>query len=424
MTTRGALRKGWCPGALRPMETGDGLLVRIRSRAGSFSLDALETIADAAGRFGSGEIDLTNRANLQLRGLTIETYDDAIAALAAAGLLDDDPAIEAVRNVIVDPLSGIDPARTDVRPLALELEQLLAERTELHALPAKFGFKLEGRSEQCSGPLAADISLTALDEETGVIRLDGDATTVARVELSASVPALARLVTAFVAMNSATPSLRRMRDAVKHAGSAELFAQAGLTAEAIDANSPSGEAWTAGPIGPNSAPFAIAIGLPFGRISAHDLRLLCEAAAAAGCTDVRPSSRRAFVFGVAGADADALLNCAKALGLIIGTADPRIGVDVCPGMPACRNATTQTRADAERLLAAIAQRGLHVPSIHISGCDKGCARRSAAAWTLVARNGAYAVIQDGTVDDAPHITRIAPAELATLAAQLFTRGLS
>ena len=23
-------RKGWCPGALRPMETGDGLLVRVR----------------------------------------------------------------------------------------------------------------------------------------------------------------------------------------------------------------------------------------------------------------------------------------------------------------------------------------------------------------------------------------------------------
>ncbi len=30
--------KGWCPGALRPMESGDGLVVRVRPRAGAFSL--------------------------------------------------------------------------------------------------------------------------------------------------------------------------------------------------------------------------------------------------------------------------------------------------------------------------------------------------------------------------------------------------
>ena len=32
-------RKGWCPGALKPMETGDGLLARVRAPRGRLSLD-------------------------------------------------------------------------------------------------------------------------------------------------------------------------------------------------------------------------------------------------------------------------------------------------------------------------------------------------------------------------------------------------
>ena len=49
---------------------------------------ALLTIAETAERFGSGEIDLTNRGNLQLRGVSAETYPEALAALDAAGLID------------------------------------------------------------------------------------------------------------------------------------------------------------------------------------------------------------------------------------------------------------------------------------------------------------------------------------------------
>ena len=45
MTARSLLRKGWCPGALRPMESGDGLLLRIRPRLGTLRVAALSTIA-------------------------------------------------------------------------------------------------------------------------------------------------------------------------------------------------------------------------------------------------------------------------------------------------------------------------------------------------------------------------------------------
>ena len=73
-------RKGWCPSVLLPMAAGDGLIVRIF--AGSRALSAAEAraIAALADAHGSGVIELTRRANLQLRGVT----EPALPALQAA----------------------------------------------------------------------------------------------------------------------------------------------------------------------------------------------------------------------------------------------------------------------------------------------------------------------------------------------------
>jgi hypothetical protein len=46
--------KGWCPGALRPMESGDGLIVRLSARGAGLSRAAMQGIAAAAESFGNG----------------------------------------------------------------------------------------------------------------------------------------------------------------------------------------------------------------------------------------------------------------------------------------------------------------------------------------------------------------------------------
>ncbi|HWL21327.1 MAG TPA: precorrin-3B synthase, partial [Bradyrhizobium sp.] len=51
--------KGWCPSAYRPMQSGDGLVVRIRPRGGRLSAGQASAIADLAERHGNGLIDLT-----------------------------------------------------------------------------------------------------------------------------------------------------------------------------------------------------------------------------------------------------------------------------------------------------------------------------------------------------------------------------
>jgi len=48
--------QGWCPGALRPMASGDGLVVRVRARQGAVALDTLAALADIARRLGESEL--------------------------------------------------------------------------------------------------------------------------------------------------------------------------------------------------------------------------------------------------------------------------------------------------------------------------------------------------------------------------------
>ena len=155
--------KGWCPGALKPMRSGDGLIVRVRPRCGMFRPDELVVLAEAAQRFGNGHIDLTRRANLQIRGVGEESLPGLHDVIGGLGLLDPTPEGEAVRNLMISPLAGVDPAEVlDIRGIALEIARLLVSERALWALPSKFGFIVDGCGTLTLADERADIRLTAI----------------------------------------------------------------------------------------------------------------------------------------------------------------------------------------------------------------------------------------------------------------------
>ncbi len=161
--------KGWCPGVLQPMQSGDGLIARVRPWCGAFTLNEAMGLADAAARFGNGHIDLTRRGNLQIRGLSGQTLPGLRIALDKLDLLDRDPRTEAGRNIMVGPLAGLDPAeQIDVRPIAHMLVRLLASEAALHDLPSKFGFLVDGGGTVSIAGERADISLRAVGSEMAV----------------------------------------------------------------------------------------------------------------------------------------------------------------------------------------------------------------------------------------------------------------
>ena len=143
------------------MESGDGYIVRIKPAFGRVTREQLEKTAHLADQFGNGIIELTNRANLQLRGVSMADHPALIDALVQAGLVDMDPALDAAPQILVAPNCD-----ADMRELYDNLR-----RVKLPNLPAKFGMVLE-QGGQMLMQASGDIRLCALGDKV-VVWADG-----------------------------------------------------------------------------------------------------------------------------------------------------------------------------------------------------------------------------------------------------------
>ena len=360
--------KGWCPGALRPMRSGDGLVVRIRPHGGRLSRAQATGIAELAERFGNGLMDVTNRANLQIRGVGDAGHAPLIAELARLDLIDADPDAEALRNIVVAPfwIKGDDTAS-----LVTELELALVARRL--PLPVKFGFAVDCGAARALADTSADIRIER--DATGglIMRADGAALGCPVARSDAATVAL-DLAVWFIASGGATNGRGRMA-AHLAAGATIPIALAGpaIPAPAMPRPRPGLEAGGA------------LVGFAFGQLQATTLRVLALQADGLRLTPWR------MIF------AEGLRDMPEGDGLVTEADDPILRVIACPGAPACREAHAETRALAAELAA-------HIPAdsrLHVSGCTKGCAHPGPAPLTLVATADGFDLIRDGSARDTP-----------------------
>lgn len=383
------MKRGACPTLFEPMQTGDGLLVRVKPPGGVLSAEAARTVAAAASRLGNGVIEATARANLQVRGLRPEAVEPFANATLAAGLAHPDPAVERRRNVIGTPLAGLDPqASRHAGPVAAALEAALTADTHLSGLPPKFGFAVDGGGVLGLGQVRADIRIRLFGDRCEV-GLDGGK--LAAPTGPAQAAEVARpLAHAFLELGGAPA---RMRELVAELGEAAVFAAAGLDGVPETPPDPAPPA----PAGflPDVGVFAVA--LPFGTIAANALARLADTAERYGEGSIRLTPWRALLLpGVADSDASAVETVVADLDLITDPSDRRLSMAACPGRPACGSATVDTR----RLASAVAALDL-AGTVHVSGCAKGCAHPRPAAITLIGREGRFDLVRNGSAGDPP-----------------------
>ncbi len=409
--------RGWCPGALRPMQSGDGLIVRLRPPAGAFNLGDMLAIAGMARRHGNGLIDLTRRANLQMRGVRADALPALWSELRAAGLLDDNAEAEAVRNVMVGALSCVDLFEiADVRGVGRAVERYLTGDEELWRLPAQFCFVIDGGEPMTLDAERADIRLKAvrIDDEVAVaIGLDGIGW-IGATSLATAATLAARAARAFLAV--APDARSRLRD-LTHEACEQLRSMLAPQLEPLHAPLAGEEPQRGlGRIGSGGATIAAGFAAPFGRIEARVLKALAAAAQKLGASEMRLSPWRALYVPLADERAVAdLLAIATANGLIVDASDPLLAIDACPGAAGCRSTALDTRAAARQLAAALAKLGCR--SAHVSGCAKGCARSKAADLVLVGAGNCYGVLRHDTAQGQPRHF-VAPAQLSELPAIL------
>jgi precorrin-3B synthase len=164
-----------CPGVLRPWIADDGALVRLRLVGGSISAQALADLALVAGEHGDGNLYLTQRANIQVRGIDHEDGclpDAFVDAIRAAGLLPS-PSHELVRNIMVSPLSGRVGGQADLREVATDLDERLCADPDLAGLAGRFLFVLDdGRGDLVGRSL--DLGVMAVDPDAAQIRVGSE----------------------------------------------------------------------------------------------------------------------------------------------------------------------------------------------------------------------------------------------------------
>ncbi len=403
MTSETMLHKGWCPGARRPMQAKDGLLVRLRISGGGVSAATLRGLAQAGRDHGSGLFDLSARANLQLRGVRGDLLPHLLETLERLGLIDENAAAEAVRNVLVSPLAGLD-GRTYAPSAAKALEAALAANKDLHALPGKFSFLIDDGSALSLGSVPADVRFDWTGGiEPFAIGIGGHANETIFLGCCRGddIPGVAsRLARAFLRLGSqmAEPP-RRMRGLIESCGAAAIAGLAGLRPGpprkrgAIEEPSPIG-------LLRFNERCCFGVGAAFGRLDANMLDAAARGAEIFGTGEVRLTPWRALIVPFVRAEkAGAIRAYFAAHRFIIDPEDARLAIAACGGASTCERGTTDTRADALALMSFARRIRKTGVALHVSGCAKGCARQAAAPVTLIAHAGRYDLVVDGSARD-------------------------
>ncbi|WP_173314234.1 precorrin-3B synthase [Streptomyces fulvorobeus] len=360
-----------CPGTLRLHQADDGALARVRIPGGILTTAQAEALYEAAGRLGDGDVHLTSRGNVQLRGLAPDCGPELAPLLAGAGLLPSERH-ERVRNIVASPLSGLDDRESpDLRPWLTELDRLLCRSENATALSGRFLFALDdGRGDVDA--LGADVTLVAhppAGGSTALLRVGAGDTA---LRLPAADAPRAALLAAETFLHAARPSgAWRVKDLPDDVRDALPDRVAGQLTGAVRTVAPRPAG--AVPPAPGQVPagrrpaVALSAGVPLGRLApAQWQSLTATARRCAGELRLTPW-RGVVVPGAAPDLAPALLADLAAAGLITGPASPWTGVGACIGRPGCARSLADVRAEAA---ASVGPPG-RLP-VHWSGCERRC----------------------------------------------------
>lgn len=355
-----------CPGAMRLHEAADGPLARIRIPGGLLSTQAALALAELAETVGDGNLHLTVRGNVEVRGIR-----DASAlsdGLHAAGLL---PSVahERARNIVASPFAGLDEHgasgldSTDVADLVLALDAAICATPRLSGLSGRFLFGIDdGRGDVLAQ--RPDLGVMLLSADRARLVLDGAP--------AAPVVAVREIPAALVAATRAfleSPQVRdggawRIRDADSPQWRDQLAAAA---RSAVSRSHPEPE--TDSPAAPADGPEAAAtpdhpVGLVARRPSATRVRVTVGAILPLATTDastwraLAEHSRRGdgllrttpwrgvLLGGLSEAAAEAILRDLRRRGLVTDAEDPRRRLSACTGLPGCARSLADVRSAA------------------------------------------------------------------------------
>ncbi|GAB1516620.1 precorrin-3B synthase [Actinophytocola sp. KF-1] len=349
-------------------------MARIRVPGGQLSSAAFRVIAEGAAELGDGTVELTSRANLQVRGLADGAETELAARLFAAGLLPS-ATHDKVRNILASPLTGRDRrGLADVRPFVSELDAALRANARLAALPGRFLFALDdGRGDVAW--LGADVAALATTPDTAAILLGGTDSGL-RVPLADVILLMLACAEAFLTERADEWRLAELDERARRRVAARLGAS---VAEPVPP-----QPVQPGPLGQVTGT-ALVAGAPLGWLDRVQAAALADTGAPLVVTPwraivVADLADTAAVSDDRYASSANVAQRLRSAGLLLDPDTPR--VTACVGRPGCAKALSDVRADARPVP------GADVP-VHWSGCARRCGRPRGEVVDVVANGAGY-----------------------------------
>jgi ferredoxin-nitrite reductase len=417
-----------CPDIYHPAVARDGLLTRLRIPGGVLNRLQCVAIADLLDTIDLEYIQVTNRANLQLRGLSQDLDPELLVKLADCGLAASNSTIDGIRNIMLSPTAGIDESEfIDVRPLAADWHQYLTEHPELGVLSTKFSVGFDGGGSVSIIDRPNDITLLARSTDEFALHLAigdrGDAPVDVGVRLSWAecLPMLAAIAHSYrqgiELLGGDSRRKPRLRDVIHYWGLTEfgeivergfngssrfVFKNLGLESEL--------EPDICTHLGVHRQReldrYYLGVVLPLGRWTKSQIRGLGSISDRYGSGTIRLTPWQNIIIpDICESDLVMVQGLVKDLGLVQTAHHPSSLLRACAGTSGCQFAATDTQGDAIALTEHLAAKLTLDRSIniHFSGCEKSCAqhdRADIALWGYpeTDRDGSYRLCVSGGTD--------------------------
>ncbi len=384
---RGA-RRDACPSVAVPFQTIDGALLRVRLPGGLANSAILRSVAEVAGWVAGSVVEITNRANLQIRGVLAGDVDRAKVVLTHSGAVRANGRDDARINVVASPLTGLDPTEvSDVRATVATIADLLYTAAP-SGLPAKFGVIVDAGGDVHLRGRRHDLALGAVLVDAEVyfevavgdgLMLSRPAQPVLLLDLAA-VPTLVAAVMALcangergadvLASHGYTPLMQRLAQDV--GAGAWLVHPQTVCSQTQQSQIPVGvgAGWVSGtPV--------------LGRMCADDLYSLADLAATHSGGEIRVTPWRNVVLPTT--VTHKVQTLLQQLNMYTDGNDPVQSVVACAGSMGCSSGTADTQAHGRTLINMLrtVPAATRPASVHLSGCAKGCASTARSTFTLI-----------------------------------------
>lgn len=123
----------------------DAFMARLRIPGGQLTSDQFRTLARTATDLTSGYVQVTTRANLQMRLIEPKNTTEFLRRVRTTGLHTQGAGADNVRNITGNPTAGIDPHEIyDCTSMVRDLADHILNHREFYNLPRKFNIAFDG----------------------------------------------------------------------------------------------------------------------------------------------------------------------------------------------------------------------------------------------------------------------------------------